>query len=232
MWALWSVMKWLSACALQSHYGREVSSWKRAWIFTLLWTYCRIVGDSFFSDSACNYRRASRWEEAILPHPIWALQLQDGVERTGSGDGVHCWRTVSEIFCHFFRAESLLKYPPAWVSSSHFVTTLSLIPGQPLKSPGPKWAAISPPSENPSCTTRGPFALWTCRSRTQETTAARPRTGWARSTTPSASRSTVCQRLKSASSYSRRSRSFCRFILPPPHNWFMHRCQQASVFSD
>lgn len=231
MWALWSLMKWLSAYALKSHYGREVSLWR-----TLSWTWCRRVGDSFFSDPACNYRRASRWEEAILSHPIWALQFQDGAERTGAGDGVHCWRTVSEIIFRFFGAESLLKCPPARVSSSLFVTTLSLIPGQPLKSPGPKWAAIFPPSENPSCTTRGRFALWTCRSRTLETTAARPRTGWARCTTPSASRSTVRRHFKPAASYSfitrRRSRSFCRFVLPPSRNWFMHRCQQASVFGD
>lgn len=26
--------------------------------------------------------------------------------------------------------------------------------------------------------------------------------------------------------------SACLFILPPPHNWFMQRCQQGSVFSD
>lgn len=141
----------------------------------------------------CDYRRPSGWEEANFRHPIWPLQLQDSVERTGAGDGVYCRRTVSERIRHYLCPEGL-KCPPARVSSPLFVSSLalSLIPGPPLKSPGPKSAAISQPSAHLSCTTRRPFVLWTCRSQTLEITAAPPGIGSARCTTPSASWSKVC----------------------------------------
>lgn len=53
---------------------------QRCWFFSLM----------------CNSRSPGRGEETVVPHPIWALQLQDSVERARAGDGVHRRGTVSE----------------------------------------------------------------------------------------------------------------------------------------
>lgn len=56
---------------------------------------------AFPSESVSHSRSGSRGEEAAVLHPDRALQLQDGAERTGAGDGVHRRRAVSEIICRF-----------------------------------------------------------------------------------------------------------------------------------
>lgn len=43
----------------------------------------------------CVCRGAGDREKAVVLHPDWALQLQDGAERTGAGDGVHRRGAVS-----------------------------------------------------------------------------------------------------------------------------------------
>lgn len=143
----------------------------------------------------CNCRRPSWWEEANLPHPIWPLQLQNGVERTGAGDGVYCRRTVSKRIRHFFSPKSL-KCPSAGVSSSLFVfvscLSSSLNSGPPLIYPGPRWVVISQPSAHPSCTTRRPCVLWMYLNQMLESIAAQPRIGSAQFTTLSVSQSKVC----------------------------------------
>lgn len=191
-------MMWLNACVLQTHCRmqlRQVCECERTG--SGLDLHC-VVGCSrgdVITLLACNCRRPSWWEEANLPHPKWPLQLQDGVERTGAGDGVYCRRTVSKRIRHFFSPKSL-KCPSAWLSSSLFVFVSSLSssfnPGPPLIYPGPKWAAISLPSAHPSCTTRRPCVLWMCLNRMQESTAAWPRIVLAQFTTSSVSQSKVC----------------------------------------
>lgn len=57
---------------------------------------------AFPSEFVCHSRSGSRGEEAAVLHPDRALELQDGVERPGAGDGVHRRRAVSEIICHSF----------------------------------------------------------------------------------------------------------------------------------
>lgn len=128
-----------------------------------------------------------------------------------------CWRwSVLPKDCKwknppFLYSAENLKCPPAQVSSSLFVSfpslrlCLALIPDPPLKSPGPKWAAICQPSARPSCTTRGPFVLWTCPSQTREITAAPPGINSAQCTTPSTLWSKVCPCDETCSTSSGRS---------------------------
>lgn len=220
------------------HCRAKISGYERpGCILTVLWTDAEEMVTVFFV-CVCvwHHRRPIGWEEASLPHPIWPLQLQDGVERTGAGDGVHCRRTVSERILHYFCPESL-KWPPARVSSSSLFSSFN--PGPPLKSPGPKWAVISQPSAHPSCTTRRPCVLWTCQNQTQEITAVPLGIDLVQCTTPSMWLSKVClwwsAKYQANPHWTPQSLllsviSFCS--LPPSHNWFMHRCQQGSVFTD
>lgn len=138
------------------------------------------------------HRRPNRREAADIPHPIWLLKLQDGVERTGAGDGVYRRRAVSKIMANQISLQSP-EWPPAPVSSSSPLLVPSLFPPDPRRRfPGSKWAANSRPDARPSCTTRRRCALWTSPNPTLEITAALPRISWAPHTTPSTSRSEVC----------------------------------------
>lgn len=82
----------------------------------------------------CNCRSPSRGEKTVLPHPLWALQLHDSVERSGAGDGVHRRGTVSEGIQTSFALNKT-----RWSSSRLVLMRLHRVsPDQLLKSPGPK----------------------------------------------------------------------------------------------
>lgn len=138
----------------------------------------------------CNSRSPSRGEKTVVPHPVWTLQLQNSVERARAGDGVHRRGAVSEGIQPF-------SGPKTPRRSARPDGSLSCLPPDQLpKSPGAKSAAISRPSGRRSSTTRRRFALWTCPSRMQESTAAWRGISSALCTTPSTSRSKVSHGLK------------------------------------